>query len=52
VVADDLGDVVVGDVGEADPDGFGDAVEGDVADAGGGAADLVRPRTAEPSAGA
>ena len=24
----------VGDVGEADPDGFGDAVEGDVADPG------------------
>jgi hypothetical protein len=33
--------VVVGDVGEADPDGFGDAVDLDEADAGLAVRDLI-----------
>ena len=42
------GEVVVGVVGEADPDGFGDAVDLDVADAGEGVGDHVARRAAQP----
>jgi hypothetical protein len=43
--------VVVGEVGEADPDGFGDSVEFDEGDSGQAGRDLIAPGAAVSGAG-